>query len=393
MRSIQHETASSFASIFGGKHEWLFRAPGRVNLIGEHTDYNDGFVMPIAIDRAIWIAARPRADRRVVLYSLDFDEHASFHLDELTKGDEGWLEYVKGVAWALAEAGYETSGWEGVIGGDIPVGAGLSSSAALELVVARVFTSMAGSNWDATEMALIGRRVENQWIGVNSGIMDQLIVATGREGHAMFIDCRTLDLTPTPLPEGIAVVVMDTGTRRGLVDSAYNERRSQCETAAHHFGAKALRDVSLETLESRIHELDDVTARRARHVVSENKRTIDAAEAMRRGDVARLGLLMDESHRSLRDDFEVSSSALDLMVSIARKQPGCYGARMTGAGFGGCAVAVVNEDAAEGFVAEVHRRYADESGMEPRLYVSLATGGASVVERPTVADKGISRRG
>ena len=393
MRSIQHEAASAFASIFGSKHDWLFRAPGRVNLIGEHTDYNDGFVMPIAIDRAIWIAARPRTDRRVVLYSLDFDEHASFHLDELAKGDEGWLEYVKGTAWGLTEAGYETSGWEGVIGGDIPVGAGLSSSAALELVVARAFTSMAGSNWDATEMALLGQRVENQWIGVNSGIMDQLIVATGRVGHAMFIDCRTLDLTPTPLPKGIAVVVMDTGTRRGLVDSAYNERRSQCETAAQHFGVKALRDVSLETLELRIHELDDVTARRARHVVSENQRTIDAAEAMRRGDVERLGLLMDESHRSLRDDFEVSSSALNLMVDIARKQPGCHGARMTGAGFGGCAVAIVSEDAAGAFVTEVHRRYADESGMEPRLYVSLATGGASVVERPTVAEKGISRRG
>jgi galactokinase len=369
---------NAFAWRVGGVPGFVARAPGRVNLIGEHTDYNDGFVLPMAIDRAVWIAARARADRRVVVHSLDFEESAVLDLAAITHADDGWPEYLRGVAWALGEAGHRLEcGWEGVMAGDVPVGAGLSSSAALELAAARAFAEACGLPWDPAAMARLAQRAENEWVGVRSGIMDQMISASGLQGHCLLIDCRSLATRAVPLPPGVAVVVMDTATRRGLVDSAYNERRAQCEAAARALGVRALRDATLARLDANA-ALDPTTRRRARHVVTENARTLDAADALARGDAPAVGALMDASHASLRDDFEVSRAELDAIVAIAREQPGCHGARMTGAGFGGCAVALVDAPAAGALVAEVARRYQQETGLRPALYVCTAAAGASV---------------
>lgn len=356
------------------------RAPGRVNLIGDHTDYNDGFVLPMAIDHAVWIALQPLDERRVLLHSLDFEQQVELELDKLQKGPPGWAEYVKGVAWAMQEAGYRLCGWRGVMAGDVPAGAGLSSSAALELAVARAFAASAGLPWEPATMAKLCQKAENHWVGVNCGIMDQMISAAGQAGHALLIDCRTLAAQTVPLPPGAAVVVLDTATRRGLVDSAYNERRAQCEEAARYFGAAALREVDLARLASRPAGLDELTYRRARHVVSENERTLQAARAMQNGDAPELGRLMDASHTSLRDDFEVSSPALDAMVDCARRQAGCWGARMTGAGFGGCAVALVEAEKAQSFAAETVRAYQAVSGRQPAIYICQASDGAEVIE-------------
>ena len=367
-----------FEREYGGAPDVLVRAPGRVNLIGEHTDYNDGFVLPLAIERAAWIGLRRRDDTMVDVWSVDFDKDASFDAAAPEMGGPAWLEYLKGVAWSLLEAGHDLRGWSGVMASDVPIGAGLSSSAAIELATARAFQATSAFEWDAPAMALLAQRAENRWVGVNCGIMDQMISATGVEDHAVLIDCRSLELTPVPLPEGTAVVILDTATRRGLVDSAYNERRAQCQAAAEHFGVKALRDVRLPALEVRSIELEPVIAKRALHVVSENERTVAAAHAMREGDAERLGELMNASHESLRDDFEVSSEALDTIVEIARVQDGCYGARMTGAGFGGCAVALVRADAAAAFASAVVAAYGVRTGLRPAVYVTGAARGASL---------------
>ncbi len=377
--TLREQVEQDFRKRFGAAPTVVVRSPGRVNLIGEHTDYNDGFVLPIAIDREVWIALRPRDDRRVVVHSLDYDAPLSFELGPISHTGTDWTEYVKGVAWALQEAGHTLKGWEGVMSGEVPRGAGLSSSAAVELAVQRAFATVSGLPWKPSEMALLGQRVENKWIGVNSGIMDQMIVAGGRQHHALLIDCRSLALEPVPVPAGAVVVVLDTGTRRGLVDSAYNERRSQCEEAARFFGVKALRDVDARTFEARQNELDPLVRRRARHVITENDRTVEASKAMRAGDLTRLGQLMDASHASLRDDFEVTNDALNTIVTLARAQPGCFGARMTGAGFGGCAVALVAPEQSEAFVRSVNEKYKQATGNTSQCYVCQAADGASVV--------------
>jgi galactokinase len=272
----------------------------------------------VAIDRDFWIALRPRGDREVRAHSLDFGAGV-FSLEDPAPGEGGWIEYIKGVAWVLlARTGSPLSGWEGVVGGDIPIGAGLSSSAAVEMAALRAFASVSGLPWDPKEAALLGQRVENEWIRVNSGIMDQLAVGLGRKGHALLIDCRTLKVEPVSIPEGLTLVVLDTGTRRGLVGSAYNERRQQCEAAAHALGASALRDVDGSMLEAAEY-LEPTVRKRARHVVTENERTLGAVDALRSGDLARLGRLMNASHASLRDDFEVSTEALDVIAAAARR--------------------------------------------------------------------------
>lgn len=368
-----------FRQHFGQPPRWVVRAPGRVNLIGEHTDYNDGFVLPLAIDRAVWIALSPRDDRRVEVHSLDFAERAGFDLDHLAKENAGWIEYLKGTAWSLEEAGFTLAGWEGVVTGDVPCGAGLSSSAALELATARAFAAVGSFAWEPAKIARLAQRAENQWVGVNCGIMDQLISAAGREGCALLIDCRSLECTPVAFPPGTAVVVLDTSTRRGLVDSEYNARRRQCEAAAQYFGVKALRDVDVATVEQRAGGLDETTRRRARHVITENARTLEAVDAMRRGDAVAVGELLAASHRSLRDDFEVSNTALDAMVRAAAAHEACYGARMTGAGFGGCAVALIEAARADAFVETVAADYEKATGLTPAVYVCSATNGAEVV--------------
>ena len=381
MEATVSETVQQvFSDRFGAEPSHLVRAPGRVNLIGEHTDYNDGFVLPLAIDRATWIALRARNDTTVRLHSLEQKETSEFSLAHLEKGPtSSWIEYPKGVAWALGEEGYALRGWDGVSGCNLPMSAGLSSSASFELAIARAFAVASDLAWEPREMARLCQKAENQWVGVSCGIMDQLISAIGRKNHALLIDCRDLSFEAVPLPVGASVIVMDTGTRRGLVGSAYNERRRQCEAAAEFFGVQALRDVSLDDFQSRGAHLDEVTRRRARHVITENDRTRCAAQAMKHGDAKSLGHLLDQSHASLRDDFEVSNTQLDLMVALARENAGCFGARMTGGGFGGCAVALVKDDAVREFLENVRRRYAAATGLAPKLYLCRATNGAGVV--------------
>ncbi len=375
----QVEISARFADRFGHLPNWIVRAPGRVNLIGEHTDYNDGFVLPMAIDRAVWIALRPRNDRIVSVYSIDYDEPGEFSLDRLERGQPGWIEYLKGTAWSLQEAGHRLTGWDGVLAGDVPLGAGLSSSAALEMATARALAAAGELPWEPAEMAKLGQRAENQWVGVNCGIMDQLISAAGRAGNALLIDCRSLQTEPVPLPQGTSVVVLDTSTRRGLVDSAYNERRRQCEQAARLLGVHALRDATIERLERSAGKMDPAVLRRARHVIAENDRTLRAADAMRRGDAVELGRLMHQSHRSLRDDYEVSSDALNAMVECASAHRSCFGARMTGAGFGGCAVALVRAETADDFARDVAVAYQRKTGHSPAVYVCQAADGAEVM--------------
>ena len=377
---MREAIVDAFRARYGESPALIVRAPGRVNLIGEHTDYNDGFVLPLAIDRAAWIALRPRTDGEVRVRSLGVDHEVSFSAERPEHGGAAWGEYPKGSAWSLLEAGHRLTGWDGVLGSDVPIGAGLSSSAAVELATMRAFAATSGFAWEPSVMARLAQRAENQWVGVNCGIMDQMISAVGRQGHAVLIDCRSLETTAVPLPAGTVIVILDTATRRGLVDSAYNERRAQCEAAAARFGVPALRDITPETFVARSAELQPTTRRRARHVVTEDDRTVRAADAMRAGDARALGRLMNESHVSLRDDFEVSSEALDAMVEIAQAQPGCLGARMTGAGFGGCAVALVEESHGASFSRDVASLYEGKTGLVPHIYLTGASDGAVLVE-------------
>lgn len=377
--SLYNDVQQAFDASYNSPPTAIVRAPGRVNLIGEHTDYNDGFVMPMAINRAVWIALRPRNDQRVHIKSLDFPDAIDIDLAHLEKAKASPTEYVKGVAWALQSAGYALQGFDGVMKGDVPIGAGLSSSAALELATARAFAHVSGWEWSASAMALLAQKAENQWVGVNSGIMDQMISAAGQAGHALLIDCRSLVGDPVPLPDHTAIIVLDTGTRRELVTSAYNERRQQCEAAARHFGVPALRDVSIDAFHAGKAGLQDVTRRRARHIVTENQRVLDARTAMRANDPQALGDLMQASHVSLRDDFEVSSDALDSIVAIANAHDACYGARMTGAGFGGCAVALIADGAVDDFVATVSQQYTTATPHTPAIYVCEATAGAELL--------------
>jgi len=376
--NLSEQIRDAFVKHFGGQASLIVRAPGRVNLIGEHTDYNEGFVLPIAIDRAIWIAARPRKDREVRVRSLDFGSDSTFSLEALRK-DQGWAEYLKGIAYVLQADGRGLVGWDGVIMGDVPRGSGLSSSAAIELATARVFAAVSGLAWDPADMARVGQRAENEWVGVNCGIMDQMASAASKEDHALFLDCRSLETRDVPLSGRAAIVVMDTSTRRGLVDSAYNERRAQCEEAARFFKVKALRDVSWDEFEKGKSGLSEIVMRRARHVITENQRVLDAIQAMRAGDMVRFGSLLNASHASLRSDFEVTNDALNQIVQAAQRQPSCYGARMTGAGFGGCAIALVKVSETDAFVSEAARIYRKESGLEPQIYICKASAGAGVV--------------
>ena len=375
----RERVVQAFAEQYGVQPAFVVRAPGRVNLIGEHTDYNDGFVLPMAIQWGVWIALNPSPDERVVARSLDFEGSVEFPARRPEHGGPGWGEYLKGVAWALADAGHRVAAWRGVVGGDVPFGAGLSSSAALEMAAARAFAAVSALEWHPSPMALLAQKAENDWVGVRCGIMDQMVSAAAREGQALLIDCRTLELRHLPLPAGARVVVIDSATRRGLVDSAYNERREQCEEAARRLGRSTLRDVSRRELEERAAELPAATMRRARHVVTEIERTLQAADALSQGDVGRFGGLMAASHASLRDDFEVTTRELDLLADLAGADPSCHGARMTGAGFGGCVVALVRAEGADDFATRVCRAYRNLSGLQPAAYICDAAEGAQLI--------------
>lgn len=368
---------SEFARHFGTKPSIIVRSPGRVNLIGEHTDYNDGFVLPLAIDRATWLAVNPRTDNLVRLYSTDFKESAEFALAELKTGKPEWAEYAKGVAEQLLAESHSLRGFDAVIATDVPVGAGLSSSASFSLGIARAFQAVSGFAWDSAQLARLCQRVEKERIGVNCGIMDQLIIASALDGQAMQLDCRSLTTKTAPLPVGYAVVILDTKKNRTLAGSAYNERRAQCESAAKFFGVKALRDVTVAQITAAQGKLDPLIWRRARHVVTENDRVEQALTAMHAGDAAKLGQLMNASHESLRTDYEVSCAELDEISALARAQPGCIGARMTGAGFGGCGVALVKTENAAALATVVASGYQKRFGVTPAIYVTKASAGVS----------------
>ena len=373
---------NEFAKIFGAPPEHVVRAPGRVNLIGEHTDYNEGFVLPMAIDREILIAVRRRQDRRVRMAALDLGGKVSeFSLDGTIQHDDSnkWSNYVRGVAWALQQRGLTLSGMDLAIQGNVPIASGLSSSAAMEVCAATTFQLLAGFELNKVDLARLCQKAENEFVGVNSGIMDQFISALGREGHALLIDCRDLSYQGVPLPRGATVVVCDTLKRRGLVDSEYNTRRKECEEAARRLGVKALRDASLEQFARLEKDMPPNVARRARHIISEDARVLRAVDAARKNDLETFGVLMDESHVSLRDDYAVSCAELDALVEIARTQPGCLGARLTGAGFGGCTVNLVRDNAVDAFVANVAQGYETRMHLVPPIYVCRPMDGASVV--------------
>jgi galactokinase len=370
-----------FADTYGEPPTLVVRAPGRVNLIGEHTDHQDGFVLPIAIDRALWLALGPTAESRVTLVSGQADGIVSLDLASMRVGSPreprlgGWGAYLQGMAWALDDV-VPLYGWRGAIDSDIPLGAGLSSSAAFELALARTWAALAGQPWAPAQMARHAQRAENDWVGVSSGIMDQLSCALGRAGHALLIDCRTLDVEHVGLPHDVGVVIMDTGTRRELTSSAYNERQDECKRAARALGVASLRDATLDAVDR---DLDDpVLRRRARHVVTENRRVLAAAEATRAGDAVGLGHLLTAGHASMRDDFEASGPALDAIVALAADAPGCFGARLTGAGFAGCAIALVERTAIPAFRARVARGYLRATGRPAQLYVTAAADGAQI---------------
>lgn len=384
--SVRDRLIEAFARAYGAAPEIVARAPGRINLIGEHTDYNEGFVLPMAIDLGAWIAARARTDSIVRLESLDFPAPCRFDLREFEREAEPWCEYVKAVAWSLQREGCALRGLEGVVASELPVGAGLSSSAALELAAARVFIAASGIEWNARAMALACHRAENEWVGVHCGIMDQFISALGIEGHGLLMDCRSLETRAAPLPGAWSVVILDTTTRRRLADSTYNLRREECEAAARAIGVRSLRDANAESLEHDTRSLGPIALRRARHVISENARTLAAADALAAGDAEAFGRLMNESHESLRRDYEVSSRELDCLVAAARGAPGCAGARMTGAGFGGCAIALVRASEVERFKREASAAYERATGLRAWIHPARAVAGAEIVApQPEIA--------
>ena len=374
----EQQVLAAFQARIGRPPQILARAPGRINLIGEHTDYNDGFVLPMSINRGTYVAMAPRDDDRVRVISLDFDGDHTFHLGDW-RGDHHphWTRYPRGVMWLLAEKGCTLRGVDMVIGADLPIGAGVSSSASVELAVLEaLLAALDIDNYTQVQKALMGVEVEHRFVGIPCGVMDQMASAAGDAGHALLIDCRSLETTLVPIPPEAAIVVMDTAKRRGLVDSEYGLRRSQCEEGARLLGVRALRDVAATDLPALLPELPPVIQKRVRHVVTENARTLAAADALQSGDLVEVGRLFNESHASLRDDFEVSCRELDIMAALAQAQPGCYGARMSGGGFGGCAVALVAGDQVESFIAAVAPAYEAQTGLKPDLYAVTPAPGS-----------------
>ena len=372
----------SFHAIYGTKPEVVVRAPGRVNLIGEHTDYNDGFVLPAAIDRSISFAGRKRDDRVVGVHSLDFSASVEFSLDDIQKDSRNsWSNYVRGVSKYLEQDGHQLAGADMVFGGNVPREAGLSSSAAVEVGTAALWKNLLHLDVDPVYLVKLSRKAENQFVGVPCGIMDQFISALGRENHALFLDCRDLSYRHVPLRDNVKIVVCNSGVKRALAQSEYEVRLNQCRQAVAQIAStglevKSLRDVGPADLEAARSVLSGTLFRRARHIVTENHRVLEAVKVLESGDIERFGQLMNASHESLRDDYEVSSKELDVLVELAWKQPGVLGARMTGAGFGGCTVNLVREDAAEDFAKAVRQGYQDALGLKAEIYICKASQGA-----------------
>lgn len=379
--------STQFSARFNQAPAFVARAPGRVNLIGEHTDYNDGFVLPMAIDREVIFVGAPRNDRIVSIYSLNFDQQVTFSLDNAQKTDPSWSHYVCGVADILQKAGYALQGFNAVMFGNVPIASGLSSSAATEMAAIMAFNAISALTknsdqaqaWaiDGVSAAKFAQKAENQFVGVNCGIMDQFISSLGKAKHALMIDCRSLAYELVPVPAGASVLVVDTTAPRTLAGSAYNQRRAECEAGAVFFNKASLRDVNMSEFKALKDKLPEKVMWRCAHVIMENKRVHDAVRAMKNGDLEQLGLLMNLSHDSLRDLYEVSSDELNAVCDIARAEEGVYGARMTGAGFGGCAIALVTNETVTQLAAKMANEYPKRTGRTPNIYTCIASDGAS----------------
>ena len=372
----------AFREIYGTPPDVVALAPGRVNLIGEHTDYNDGFVLPVAIDRTIEFGARRRQDNVVHAYSIDFKDQVEFDLGAIEKDDQHpWSNYLRGVFKFLREDGHSLTGADVAFGGNVPREAGLSSSAAVEVGAVALSMKLFNIELGPLEVVRLARRAENEFVNVPCGIMDQFVSALGKRNHALFLDCRDLTYRHVPLSGRVKIVVCYSGVRRALAASEYEIRLQQCRQAVAQLGTtglavKSLREIDMTDLEVASHSLSEILLKRARHVVSENDRVLKAVRDLERGDLESFGKLMVASHRSLRDDYEVSSRELDVLVELALKQTGVLGARMTGAGFGGCTVNLVRADAAELFADAVKEDYHEATGLNAEAYVCEASDGA-----------------
>jgi galactokinase len=374
-----------FRARFAGGVPRVFRAPGRVNLIGEHTDYNDGFAMPAAIEFYCWVAVGARSDRKLSIYSHEFS--ASTEVDFSTNSispTKSWSDYPIGVALELEKSGIPLRGANLLIESEVPMGAGLSSSAAIEVATALALSEAAGAHPDRLQLARLCRAAENEFVGARVGIMDQFVSLHGEKNHALLLDCRSLTFEPLAIPDSVKLVICNTMVKHELASSEYNRRRADCEEAVRRLavvlpGIKALRDVSLEQLEKHRDLLTDVIYKRALHIVTENARVLDSGQALRSGDIERFGKRMAESHRSLRDLFEVSCRELDLMVDLAYQLKGVYGARMTGGGFGGATINLVDAPHAGEFKEKIAKAYRHETGLVPQIYICNPAEGAGVV--------------
>jgi galactokinase len=382
-KSMVAKLDSVFIEVFGTAPSRHFQAPGRVNLIGEHTDYNDGFVLPCAIDYQTLVAATPRNDMLVKVVAVDFDnQQDEFYLDQPIQSHTSqlWSNYVRGVVKHLQLRGHVFTGADLAITGNVPQGAGLSSSASLEVAVGETFRLLYDLSLSKAEVALNGQEAENQFVGCNCGIMDQMVSACGSKFNALLLDCRSLDTQLIAMPEDLAVMIINSNVKRGLVDSAYNPRREQCEEAARALGIKALRDISLVELKGSKDKMSAVVYKRAHHVVSENERTLLAAQALSANQPHILSKLMAESHRSMRDDFEITVAPIDFIVQILSEYLGDNGGvRMTGGGFGGCVVALMPQDMVAGARALVAQRYETETGYQASIYICSASDGAGEI--------------
>jgi galactokinase len=386
------ELLKKFRSRFGGPAA-IFRAPGRVNLIGEHTDYNDGFVFPTAIAFYCWVAIAPRNDRSLTLYSENFDETVEANLDELKIQATGkWVDYPLGVAWALEQAGHTLRGANIYILGEVPLGAGLSSSAAVEVSTALALMDVAQRTILTKKLALLCQKAENEFVGARCGIMDQFVCCHGREGSALLLDCRSLDFRAVRLPSAVHLVICNTMVQHKHGSGEYNVRRGECESAVQQLSRvlpkiRALRDVTLVELDNHRGLLSEIVYKRCRHVITENTRALQAATALETGHLEVLRKVMADSHRSLRDDYEVSCPELDVMVELANRQPGVFGARMTGGGFGGCTINLVGTAESGEFRRQVSAEYEAATGLKPNIYICDASQGAEMVELSGVSER------
>jgi galactokinase len=379
----------TFLSLYGEQEEdiSIFFSPGRVNLIGEHTDYNGGYVFPCALSFGTYLLARLNSSRQVRFATTNFDHRGEVNLDvPFEKEGKSWFNYPVGVLNELRKSAREVEGLDLLYSGDIPNGAGLSSSASIEMVTAYAMNQLFGFGMDRMELVHLSQKAENLFVGVNCGIMDQFASGMGAAGHALFLNCDTLDYERVPLNlEGMKIVIANTNKRRGLADSKYNERRAQCEAAVEalrsHREIPNLSALSLDEFQTLAHLIEDeLVRRRARHVITENHRTLNAIEALNQGNLLSFGQLMNQSHDSLRDDYEVTGKELDTLVEEARKIEGTLGSRMTGAGFGGCTVSIVKEEAVESFIREVGSAYQARTGLKADFYVAEIGDGSKQIQ-------------